>query len=312
MSFATSNRTSISYCEETVTFGVADTSPVFQLLRYTGETVNHSISNIVSDEIRADRATSDLVQVDATNGGDVSFEMSAAAFDDLIEAAMCGTWATDTVKNGTVLRSFTVQKYLADADTPTYFNFYGNRVGTLSLSFDTGAILTGSIGFLGTTSSASESGLAGQTELPVPTKDVMNSVGNIVEIKIDGSDVSNTIFFNSLSMNLDNGLRSQMAIGKLGPAGIALSRLTVGGSISLYFADKSEYDKYVTGTALSLSFKVQDLAGNSYDFIFPKIKFQAANITSTGLDTDVFMEAEWTAIYDTTADCMIQIDRVAV
>ena len=312
MSFATSNRTSLSYIEEIV-FGTTPALPAFNLLRYTGESINPSISNILSDELRADRATADTIQVDATNGGDINFELSAVAFDDLIEAALCGTWTTDTLKNGTELRSFSLQKYLADADTPTYFNFVGNRVGTLGLSFETGSILTGTIGFLGTSSSASETVLTGQiADVPAPTNDVMNSVGNIVEIKIDGADVTTSTFFNSLSMNLDNGLRSQMAIGKLGPAGIALSRLTVGGSISLYFADKAEYDKYVSGTALSLSFKVQDLAGNSYDFIFPKIKFQSASITSTGLDTDVFMEAEWSAIYDTTAACMIQIDRVVI
>ena len=66
-----------------------DTTPAAALtnMRFTSESLDFAINNITSQEIRADRQVTDLVQVGANSQGDVNFEVSGAAMDDLFEGA---------------------------------------------------------------------------------------------------------------------------------------------------------------------------------------------------------------------------------
>ena len=386
MGFATSNQTAVRYVEET-TFGATPSTPAFQEVRYTGESLNHNIETVTSDEIRADRMTSDLVQVGAMNDGDISIEMSYSSYDDFIEGAMASRWSSDVgisavtdlavdstssvlstgtdlsgipvgawvklagftdaansgffrvsastattldffqstlvvesagdsvtvtgsrIKNGVVPISFAFQKFLSDATTPTYVMYNGCRVGSWDLSFDTAAILTGSFSFMGTVSSAGGSGVAGQTLVAQTSTDVMNSVNNVTDVMID--DLASVYYFSSLNLSINNNLRAQSAIGSLPAINIALSRLSVSGSITFYFEDATQYNKYINGTRLSMSFRVEDAAGNSYVFTIPAIEFSSGSITAGSLDTDVFMEADFEAVLDSVTSSMIQVDRFA-
>ena len=93
MSLASSNRVAVRRIKE-VTFGTTPATPTLLNLRYTGESLNYNISNIVSEEIRADRMTSDLIQVQADASGDLNMELSYSSYDDLIEGAFASTFGT--------------------------------------------------------------------------------------------------------------------------------------------------------------------------------------------------------------------------
>lgn len=58
----TSNRTAIRFVSET-DFNSIPANPVFQSLRYTGESVAYNRRNITSNEIRSDRMTADRKSV---------------------------------------------------------------------------------------------------------------------------------------------------------------------------------------------------------------------------------------------------------
>lgn len=90
---AVSNRVALRYVTESV-FGTIPNNPTFKEFRFTGESLNYNISNIVSDEIRADRQTADLVQVQSDASGDLNFEFSFGSYDDLLEAVLAGAWTT--------------------------------------------------------------------------------------------------------------------------------------------------------------------------------------------------------------------------
>ena len=83
------NRTSLKYIKET-TWG---TTPATHMndLRMTGESLSFNISNIVSNELRSDRQTTDLVQVSAEASGGFDGELSYAAYDEFFQGAL---WAT--------------------------------------------------------------------------------------------------------------------------------------------------------------------------------------------------------------------------
>lgn len=309
MGFGSSNRTALRRIAE-ATLGTTPATPALTEVRYTGEGLNYSIETVQSKEIRDNRMLSDLIQTKSDAAGDINFELSAVAFDDFIEAAMAKSWATDVLLNGTDLKSFTVQKHIQDCTTPAYINFTGSCVNAMSLNFEVGSPLTGSFGMMALGAAVTETQFTGATFVDAPTKDVMNSVSNVVEILEDG--VASTSEFKSISIDLSNNIRAQDAIGSLSHIGMVLGQVAVSGNISIYFEDKTMLDKYIANTSFSISFKVEDAAGNSYTFLMPKVKFQSGAVVSGGLDTDIMFDGTWTAIYDSVENTMIKITRVTV
>lgn len=311
MQAGTSNRTAVRVVPETV-FGVTPATPAFQNLRYTGESLAFGIKNIISNEIRSDRMTTDLIQVGADVSGDINVELSFDSFHDLIASALCSTWgapvaSTSTIKNGTVLSSYTIQKHFQDLAVPIFQNFTGCRVGSMKLDFKTGSILTGSFGFMGCAANQGPAQIAGATFTnPGQGNDVFNAVSNLVNLKEDGVAMAAKV--KSMSLELNNNLRAQEAIGTLGYVGVALGKLEITGNIELYFEDQAEYDKFLNSTAFALSFRLQDADGNYYDFTLPKVKYEEGKVTSGQIDQDLMISGKWRALYDPATSCMIQID----
>lgn len=304
---ATSNCTSINYISET-DFNVTPDEPELTRLRITGEGLSYNINTETSQELRCDRAITDLVQTSAEVTGDVNFELSYASFDDFIEAALCGTWSANKLKNGKELRSFTIQKKYGDADPVTYQNFTGVRIGGFDLSFDTGAILTGSFNLMGCQSNLTESQFASGSivESAGVNNSPMNAVTNVSAITKNGSPMAK---IQSLSLSLNNNLRGQDAIGSLGHVGIALGRLDLTGNLNLYFENSAEYHAFLNSDKFSLEFAVQDELGQGYTFTLPRVKYSEANVTAGSVDEDLMISATYTALYDESSNCVIEIER---
>lgn len=305
MSLATSNRTALRYVLES-TFGTTPATPALSSVRYTSESINYNIKNIKSQEIRADRNTTDLIQTDADVSGDINVEMSYGSFDDFIEAALCGTWTANVLKNGTVLRSFTIQKEFQDANTPFFVNYTGCRIGGMDLNFQTGQILTGKFSVMGLGGAAVTTQIAGATFPAESTTSVMNAVTNLTSIK--DNTVESTDFFSKLSLTLNNNLRAQKAIKSLPAIGIALGSLDLTGSMDLYLQDKTLVDRYLAGTFFSLELNLSD-GTSSYDILLPKVKYETGTTVAGGLDQDVMLTGTIRAIYDSGTGAAIQITR---
>lgn len=89
---ASTSLVQLSYIPE-ATAGVTPTQGNGSNLRMTGESLAFSIQTESSKEIRADRQTSDLIQVGASCSGGFNFELSYKEYDPFLEAALQGTWA---------------------------------------------------------------------------------------------------------------------------------------------------------------------------------------------------------------------------
>lgn len=94
MTFADSNRASLRYIPEvSSTWGVMPLSGNTREARITGTSLAASKETVVSNELRADRMVSDVVEVSAASSGDVNWELSAGAFDDFMQAFLLGLWS---------------------------------------------------------------------------------------------------------------------------------------------------------------------------------------------------------------------------
>lgn len=91
--FADSNRARMRYARESdSTWGTVPASGVTRELRFTSSSINATKDTTTSDEVRADRMISDIIQVGVKAGGDVNVEFSAGSHDDFLECFSYGFW----------------------------------------------------------------------------------------------------------------------------------------------------------------------------------------------------------------------------
>lgn len=91
MPFADSNRVQIRYIEES-SFGVTPGSGTTREVRLTSSSLTANKETVVSDELRADRMVSDIVEVSASSGGDINFEWSAGPQDEFLASFLLSQW----------------------------------------------------------------------------------------------------------------------------------------------------------------------------------------------------------------------------
>lgn len=214
--------------------------------------------------------------------------------------------------NGTAQRSFTLER--EHADITQFVTFTGMTPSKLSLNFQSGAIVTGSIEFMGRTQLPIQATTRlNATQTASQTFDVMNAVTGVGTIMENGAALTGT-FIKSLTLEIDNQLRGRDAIGVLGNAEIASGQLQVTGKMSVYFADATLYNKFINSTSTSVSFSAQDPSGNGYIFTLPKVKFSEGNLTGGNIGSDAMIDMTYTALMDTVTGVnhMIAIDRVGV
>jgi hypothetical protein len=212
-----------------------------------------------------------------------------------------------TIKNGVTNRSFTVQKGFLDTTPPIYNTYKGQRIGSMSVDFKSGSILTGKFALMGTDATMSTTQLSGASFIEAPTDVPMNGVNNITSIL--ENNVTSVQAFKSITLNLENTLRAQDAIGSLAPIGIGLGTCVITGSFDVYFSDLVMYNRFVNNTSMALAFKAQDSSGSFYNFGLPSIKIETSKITSGGQDQDIMVACTYRAIYDPVTMCQLQITR---
>jgi hypothetical protein len=102
------NRVGLSAIKET-TWGTTPTTPTFETIRITSESLNANIENIKSQELRSDGQVADLIQVGAESGGGINFELSYGGDsninDEIMAGALFGAWTgvgdgSDTITAG--------------------------------------------------------------------------------------------------------------------------------------------------------------------------------------------------------------------
>jgi hypothetical protein len=92
--FADSNRDSIRIIQENnLTWGTTPASGKTREIRITSHSLAAAKETVVSDELRADRMVSSVVEVSASTSGDINYEFSAGSHDILMQAFVLGLWS---------------------------------------------------------------------------------------------------------------------------------------------------------------------------------------------------------------------------
>jgi hypothetical protein len=132
-SFGTSNRVALRQVAET-NWGETPLTPTLTPVRFTGESLNYNADFVTSQEIRSDRMTPDIIQVSSMASGDIQGEWSFGSYDDFIQAAMFGTWAT----TGSAQGPATTIAIVKTAGTPNTYELTDSGDGFASNSWVVG------------------------------------------------------------------------------------------------------------------------------------------------------------------------------
>lgn len=222
-------------------------------------------------------------------------------------------WCGDYIRVGTssnlVQKSFSIEKGFLGQTVPNYIVYAGMVVGQMSLTFRPGAILTGSIEFLGKSGSISTTPLD-STPTAVTSADILNSVSDVGVIAEGGARVASPNYVQEFSITIVDSLLSRTGIGQSGLIGIGHGREMVTGKLTTYFGNAAQYTKFINDTESSIACQV-GTDGGGYMITVPRMKFSASTVVAGGVDQDVVADSSWSALYDSTTATSLQIDRLA-
>jgi hypothetical protein len=302
MTIATGSRHDMAYVVESV-FGTTPTTPTFTPIRHTGTTIGLSKDAIESEELRQDRQIANYRHGNKSVAGDVNIELSYGTFDDLLEATLAGTWATDVLIAGTTRRSYTVERH--HTDIGKYLRSTGCSFNALSLSVAPNSMVTGSFSVIGKAFSVASTAISGSTYSAETTTAPFDSfTGSITE---GGSSIA---VVTSIDLSIDNGMEALYVVGSDETLLPSIGKSTVTGSITAYFEDSTLIDKFIAETASSLSFVLTDQVGNSYTVDLPNIKYNSGN-PEVGGPGAITVTLDFVALYDASTGSQIEITRSA-
>lgn len=90
---AESNRAVLRYIpEDPDCWGVTPTTGKTREMRITSSSLAAEKETVVSNELRADRMVSDVIETAASSGGEINVEFSAGSLDDFLQAFVLGGW----------------------------------------------------------------------------------------------------------------------------------------------------------------------------------------------------------------------------
>ena len=304
MAIANGAQHSLHYIAES-TYGTTPSTPTWTPLPHTGTTLALTKDAIESEKLRGDRQIEDFRHGNKSIGGDVSSELEYGAFDDILEAVMCGSWSTDVLKSGTTRRSFTLERKFADLDTPEFHRYTGVEFNSLALSISPNAMVGATASVIGKDLALATSEVASSTY----SSDVGNTpfdsfTGSITE---GGSSIATVT---SLEMTIENGLEPLFSVGSDTTNRPSIGKSRVTGTLVTYFDSKALYEKFINETASEIVCTLTDVDGNSLQFDIPNVKYNSGQPDVSG-EGAVTVSMDFVALYSSSDTSQLVITRTA-
>ncbi len=306
MSIGSSSRSRVAYIAES-SYGVTPAEPVFQVMRATSGGLRSTKATAVSNEIRADRNVSEipLVGIDVTGGYPI--ELSYGSFDDLLAAALMGSWATDVLKNGVTPQSFTFEETVELGATDSFSRFLGCMVNTLSLAMEARGLVTGNIGIMGHSETLDTAIIDAATYTAPNSKPILTASAHAASLAV--AALNPVPIIRALNIEVNNGLRVRPAIGTPYTQEFGDGRCVVTGTLTAYFTSNALYQKVLDHATGAIALTIGAATAEKYTISIPKARFLDGARTIGGNDDDVMAEIPWQAEYDASDECSIKITR---
>lgn len=305
MTIAEADGTRLAFIAETVE-GTTPATPAFQELRMTSETLDAAKETAKSQEIRADKNVSDVLQVGTNVSGDINAEFSYGTYDDLFESVFRGTWATDVLINGLDRHTFSMEKTFEQGASDTYIRYRGCFVDSFDLSIKAKEIITAKFTIMGLAGEASAAAIiAGATYTAATTTNVMtagNEIGTVTVGALGGT-------LKGIDMSFKSQNRGQAQIGSNDLASIAQGQFEVTGSLDLYFEDGTIYDAIRDHDAIVLTVNLGSTTLEKYTLVLNKVRLLDGPPTAGGNGQDVSFTVGFQAVFNVTDSGTAKLTR---
>ena len=290
--------TEIGIIEET-TWGTTPATPVFLLVRNTGESLEPGLETVTSNEVDPTAARTDVILVGSTASGGWSFEGTFdSAMDLLLEHALRGTFAANILKASNEVKSLTIEKKVSDGTTPYYIRYKGAKVSSYTITAEDKAIITGSVEFNAKEEEKADlSIIAGATYTAKGSSPVMRW-GNL-EIQFE-APISEVVCIKNWSITINNNNREQSGrctddtVPDISIKGVAQSMRDVTGDTVAYFgvgANKLK-DALLDNDSIKATVTISD-GTNGYKFTGARIKLSGGATSSASVDDDVEIQLSY-------------------
>lgn len=295
-----------AYVAESV-FGTTPATPSFKTFRVTGGGLRTTKATGTSDERQADRNVRDEFLLGKDVTGTYNFELTYGTFDDFLEGALQGVWASNVLKNGVTPKSYTVEETIELGTTDSFSRFRGVMVNTLGLDIGSREKITSSLGLMGIEEALAEAIVTGATYAAPNANPITTASASVAALTVSGMTTPPRV--KRLALSTTNNLRTRPEVGSPYSAEFGSGRFEVTGNLDCYFETNELYQKVLDHGSAALSFTVGNASGSKYTFALPKIIFGDGERAPGGNDDDVMVNIPFRAVYDTTEACTLKITR---
>lgn len=205
------------------------------------------------------------------------------------------TISTSRCTNGVLQTSFTIEQQAADVSQ--VFTFRGMYPSKFSTAFTAAQLTEATFSFMGKASTRQAATMLPGATAASQTYDIHNGVAGVGTLWEGGAPLTSTSI-KSITMDIDSNLRAQEALGTLGLVGVGIGTISVKGNLEVYFADGTQYDKFLADTYTSLILSTKDAAGNGYVITIPKVMLTSAKIDAGSKNSDLMASFQYEALAD--------------
>ena len=218
-------------------------------------------------------------------------------------------WFGDTMKNGLVQETLTIEKGFLDQTVPNFHVARGMTVNTYTETLASKAKVKGVVNFMGMQGSKSTTSLDATPD-PVTTSKVFASNVNVGRVSEGGALIAGPNFCKSLEWTISNNFQAIEDITIDSPAGNVDGQCDVSAKFETYYGDSTYIDKFFAGTPTSIH---TVLYKNSQAITrhFPRLTYTGGgNPVASAKNTQVTLPLEAKASRDTLTGAQLIVDRL--
>jgi len=215
------------------------------------------------------------------------------------------------LRNGTTLKSLTVETQLTELASDNFFPFYGMIPDQFTLDIPSEQIVKAKCDFIGTSGVAPVNASIGSGFDAISTLQSMAGMSSYLGILYENDTVITTATpIETISLSVNANVRREAA---LNVTNMGFGEFKVEGQLNTYMkGGMPMVDKYYNSTASSFSHRLVDPAGNSIIISVLRLKYSNFKRDIGGKNQAVMGTFDWTGIKHPTYGATLQIDLIPV
>ena len=312
MAFAQGSRSRLAFGVES-TFGSAASS--YTNLPFNTHSLNLAKERVSGNEIQPDRMPRVDRHGNRSVGGDITVDLRYGDYDALIESAMLSSFSSGEIKVGTTPKYLTIEDYAADIDAGTGSGngsarlFTGCSVSTMNVSLAPNQMVAATFGIVGKDMSVSDDE---KTVAAAGVSEPFDAYSGALKVAdVDGIGGASALsVVTSVDFTVTNSFAPTFVVGSDSAPCLEFGRAEIEGTITAYFEDATLVNRFLNETESAIEVSVADPSTQTMTFLFPRVKFNAADIPVDG-PTSRVISLPFVALYDDTELTNLKITNTA-